>query len=86
MAEVQGLAGSYGTQSLSVWPRTDGPFTVTRQEFRSGDRSWALEWAEFARLLSLPAPDQTSALDGAAAIRVVAAAYTAADTLTWEKP
>ncbi|ANS62472.1 LmbZ [Streptomyces lincolnensis] len=86
VAEVQGLAGSYGTQSLSVWPRTDGPFTVTRQEFRSGDRSWALEWAEFARLLSLPAPDQTSALDGAAAIRVVAAAYTAADTLTWEKP
>ncbi|MCP3801920.1 Gfo/Idh/MocA family oxidoreductase [Allokutzneria sp. A3M-2-11 16] len=86
VAEVSGLAGSYGVQTLTVWQRTTGPFSATRKEFRSGDRSWAREWAAFGEMLAEPESGLASARDGAAAIRVVEAIYSAADELRWEKP
>ncbi|MEO3977511.1 Gfo/Idh/MocA family oxidoreductase [Streptomyces sp. CAU 1734] len=86
VAEVRGLAGSYGPQVLEVWPRTDGPFTATRREFRAGDRSWAGEWDAFGALLRSGSAGRASAEDGAAAIRVVEAVYAAADRPGWEKP
>ena len=84
-AEVQGLAGSYGPQTLTVWDRTDGPFSATRTEFRGGDRSWQREWDDFLRLLDDPS-DLGSAEDGAAAVRVVEAAYQGARDLNWAAP
>ncbi|GGW28084.1 Gfo/Idh/MocA family oxidoreductase [Streptomyces caelestis] len=84
-AEVQGLAGSYGTQTLTVWDRTDGPFSAARTEFRGGDRSWQQEWEYFLRLVDNPG-DLSSAEDGAAAVRIVEAAYQGADGLSWARP
>ncbi len=84
-AEVQGLAGSYGPQTLTVWDRTNGPFSATRTEFRGGDRSWRQEWNAFAATAADPL-DLSSALDGAHAVRVVEAAYLGADGDRWVRP
>lgn len=48
--QVDGLAGSYGPQRLSIFSMKPelGPPDVETTEFRPDDESWSREWQEFA--------------------------------------
>ncbi|MEU3860082.1 Gfo/Idh/MocA family oxidoreductase [Streptomyces sp. NPDC028722] len=81
-ARIEGLAGSYGEQTLTVEERADGPFAAQVTRFRGPDRSWAREWAHFRALTEqrpLPPPDPA----GRRALAVVEAAYRSTASGRW---
>lgn len=79
---VEGLAGSYGEQTLTVEERGEGPFAARVTRFRGADRSWAREWAHFRALTGeTPAPPPDPA--GRRALAVVEAAYRSVRTGGW---
>lgn len=76
-AIVEGLGGSYGTESLT-WGRRDftAPFSHTTIEYRGGDSSWAAEWKEFAAAVrSGRQPAIGTVADGVQALRATLACY-----------
>jgi len=76
-AIVEGLGGSYGTESLT-WGRRDftAPFSHTTIEYRGGDSSWAAEWKEFATAVREGRqPSIGSVADGVEALRITLACY-----------
>lgn len=78
--EVEGLGGSYGTETLRYCPkRYFKPFEVTTTEFRGDDKSWLLEWKEFASALKEKRVPLGSAQDGMEAMRLVLDGYAFSD-------
>lgn len=78
--EVEGLGSSYGTEKLHFCPKKYGkPFEVTTTEYRGDDKSWLLEWQEFAAAISGKRVPLGSAEDGMEAMRLVFEAYKFSD-------
>jgi predicted dehydrogenase len=77
---VEGLGGSYGTETLHVVQRNRGggaPATETTL-FDGPDSSWALEWHDFAGALAGAELMHGTPADGFAAMRTVEEIYRAA--------
>lgn len=73
---VEGLGGSYGTERLIVGRRDfEAPFQDMATEYRGADRSWQLEWEEFAEAVRDMRQPLGNGQDGLEAMRVVLAAY-----------
>jgi predicted dehydrogenase len=73
--QVEGLGGSYGTETLTVGSRDEhAPFTETKTYFRGPDPSWRLEWQHFRAMVAGHVTRETgaSAVD---AMSIVEAAY-----------
>jgi len=77
---VEGLGGSYGTESAVLGRRDFGaPFSERIIEYRGGDSSWRSEWAAFREAAVEGRRPEAGAQDGLAALALVARAYEAAD-------
>lgn len=78
--EVNGLGGSYGTETLTIGQRDEhAPFSETQTYFRGEDRSWQMEWQHFRAMID----GTTSREYGDDAVRAmewVEAAYTSSRT------
>ena len=76
---VDGLGGSYGTEQ-AVLARRDfaAPFGEEVIEFRGSDRSWHEEWKEFVAAVREDREPLGNGYDGLEALRLVYAAYEAA--------
>ncbi len=76
---VEGLGGSYGTER-AVLARRDfaAPFGEEVIEFRGSDCSWHEEWKEFVAAVREDREPLGSGYDGLEALRLVYAAYEAA--------
>lgn len=73
---VEGLGASYGTEKLYVGKRDfSAPFQDVVTEYRGADKSWQLEWEEFAAAIKAGREPLGSGVDGLEALRVVFAAY-----------
>ena len=84
VAVVEGLGGGYGEERLSVWRRTDGPFSAAVTSFRGGDVSWRDELHAFADLVDGAAPAAPPREHpGVAALRVAEQAYAADAGRAW---
>ena len=78
---VDGLGGSYGTETLRVGQKDyHGPFVETVTEFRGADRSWHEEWSEFARAIESRTAPIGDGRDGLAAMKLVSAIYESSRT------
>jgi predicted dehydrogenase len=78
---VDGLGGSYGTETLRVGKKDYyGPFVENVTEFRGPDRSWHDEWSEFARAIESRAAPIGDGRDGLAAMKLVSAIYESSRT------
>jgi predicted dehydrogenase len=76
---VEGLGASYGTQTLYVGKRDyEAPFQDVVTEYRGGNRSWQLEWQEFAAAVEQGREPLGSGQDGLAAVKITLACYDAA--------
>ena len=75
--QVDGLGGSYGVERLTCYqmrPELGPPDTVA-WEFPGEDRSWQIEFAEFAASIERGEVSDGTLEDARAALAVVAAAY-----------
>jgi predicted dehydrogenase len=73
----EGLGGSYGPERLTLWqmrPEMGPPDGVT-YEYSPADKSWALEWADFARAVATKTRPCGDVQDALAALRVVDRVY-----------
>ena len=78
--EVEGIGGAYGTEKLHFCPKSyDKPFAVTTTEFRGEDKSWLLEWEEFAAAIRERRAPLGNAEDGLEAMRLILEAYRFSD-------
>ena len=78
-ASIEGLGGSYGGERAVLGHRDfTAPFAEQVVEFRAADRSWHDEWREFAGAVAAPRGDDCGGRDGLEAMRLVLAAYQAA--------
>ena len=76
---VEGLGGSYGNERVIMGRREfNAPFAEEIVEFRGADPSWKAEWQEFVSAIREGREPAGSGADGAQAIRLVLAAYEAA--------
>jgi len=74
--EVEGLGGSYGTQSIKIYPKSfDRPFQEKSIEYRGEDVSFKGEWQEFVSSIEQNREPKGSGLDGLAALRLVRGVY-----------
>lgn len=77
---VEGLGGSYGTESAALGRRDLGaPFSERVIEYRGEDSSWRSEWEAFRGAVVEGRPPEAGAHDGLAALALVARAYEAAE-------
>jgi predicted dehydrogenase len=77
---VEGLGSSYGTQTLSVGRRDySAPFEDVVTEYRGNDRSWQLEWEEFAAAVKEGRQPEGSGEDGLVALQITLACYAASE-------
>jgi predicted dehydrogenase len=74
---LEGLGGSYGPERLYHYAMRPemGPPDATIYEYPPADRSWALEWADFARAVATGQRACGDALDALEALRVVDRVY-----------
>jgi predicted dehydrogenase len=74
---VEGLGGSYGVERLALYRMLPemGPPETTMWEYPRGDRSWALEFAEFLEDIRLDRPPAAGLADARAALSVVEEVY-----------
>jgi len=75
--EISGLGGSYGTERLAFYrmrPELGPPETVM-WEYPMPDRSWDIEFAQFAEDIRLRRQPSASLADARAALRVVEQIY-----------
>ena len=79
---VEGLGGSYGTETLTVGRRRpeSGPPYETRTEFSGPDLSWQAEWEEFSSAIRDGRQPLGNGHDGSEAMRLIAAIYESAQT------
>jgi predicted dehydrogenase len=79
---VNGLGGSYGTETLTVGYRRpeSGPPIEERFEFSGPDLSWQVEWQEFVSAIRDGRQPLASGEDGVRTMRAVAAIYESART------
>lgn len=76
---VEGLGGSYGTETLTVGRRDlTGPFSAEITEFRGADPSWRREWDEFVGAVLEGRSLLGTGEDGLEAMRLVEAIYRSA--------
>lgn len=77
---VEGLGGSYGTETLTVMERAmaGGAPALHQQQFDGEDASWAEEWAAFLHRVHTGEGDDGLPRDGVAAMRIVDALYRSA--------
>ncbi len=73
----EGLGGSYGPERLCHYPMTPemGPPDAVIYEYAPADRSWALEWADFARAVAAGTRPSGDVVDALAALRIVDKLY-----------
>ena len=74
---LEGLGGSYGVERLyhyQMRPEMGPPDTVIH-EYPGADKSWAVEWAHFARALKTGAPLCGDVDDALATLRIVDRVY-----------
>jgi predicted dehydrogenase len=74
---LEGLGGSYGVERLyhyQMRPEMGPPDTVIH-EYPGADRSWALEWGQFAEALKTGAPLCGDVDDALATLRIVDRVY-----------
>ena len=74
---IDGLGGSYGLEKLSFYKMLPemGPPDTTIWEYPRGDRSWALEFAEFLEDIRLNRTPSANLEDARAALSVVEEIY-----------
>ncbi len=79
---VEGLGGSYGTETLTVGRRRpeSGPPDETRMEFSDPDLSWQAEWEEFTSAIRDGRQPLGNGHDGSEAMRLIAAIYQSAQS------
>lgn len=87
-AIVDGLGGSYGTETLTVGRRDfAAPFQHTTTEYRGGDPSWGLEWADFVDAMQARRqPENGSVEDGYQALLATLACYESDRTKRFVNP
>lgn len=75
--EVNGLGGSYGPESLTIFHMESGLGIPTRHDrgFPPGDESWALEWQDFKRKATGESGSGATADDALAVLTVIQEAY-----------
>ena len=75
--QVDGLGGSYGTETLTVYTMKPemGPPDVEKFEYAGPDQSWALEWQEFCAAVKEGREPKASGRDGLAALEAAAKLY-----------
>jgi predicted dehydrogenase len=75
--DVEGLGGSYGVERLTFYRMLPemGPPETSAWEYPRGDRSWAIEFAEFLEDIRLARPPSAGLADARAALSVVRAIY-----------
>jgi predicted dehydrogenase len=73
--QIDGLGGSYGLERLTFYKMLPemGPPETTSWEYPRGDKSWALELAEFLEDIRLDRQPAASLIDARAALAVVEA-------------
>jgi len=77
---VEGLGGSYGTESAALGRRDFGtPFSERIIEYRGEDSSWHSEWAAFRAVVVEGRSPEAGVHDGLAALTLAARAYEGAD-------
>jgi predicted dehydrogenase len=74
---VDGLGGSYGTETLTVGVRskTSEPPVEQSQAFSGPDRSWDDDWADFIGSIASGRRPEADARDGVAVMRIVEELY-----------
>jgi len=74
---VDGLGASYGVESLSFGKRDfTAPFSTRTTEYRGGDKSWDVEWKDFAEAVREGRqPTIGGVADGIEALRLTLACY-----------
>ena len=78
--EIEGLGGSYGVEKLHFCPKEyEKPFEVHTTEFRGPDKSWLLEWMEFAAAIREGRQPLGNGGDGLEAMKLVFEAYRFSD-------
>ena len=78
--EIEGLGGSYGVEKLHFCPKEyEKPFEVHTTEFRGADKSWLLEWKEFAAAVREGRQPLGNGNDGLEAMKLVFEAYRFSD-------
>ena len=77
---VDGLGGSYGTETLTIGTRRPefGPPLEERSEFPGPDLSWQAEWREFVSAIREGRQPLASGEDGLQAMRLIGAIYDSA--------
>jgi predicted dehydrogenase len=70
---IEGLGGSYGVERLTLYQMRPemGPPDTTAWEYPRGDRSWALEFAEFLEDIRLDREPSANLTDARAALAIV---------------
>lgn len=78
--EIDGLGGSYGVESLTVYHRKPDGGAPTRQEetFPGPDLSWAEEWSDFVAAIETDRQPEGHAREGVEVMRVLEALYRSA--------
>ena len=73
--QVDGLGGSYGTETLTVYRMKPemGPPEAERTEFKGPDQSWAMELDEFCAAIREGRRPEADGRDGLAALELAAA-------------
>ena len=81
---VDGLGGSYGTETLTIGRRqTDSAVPIEeRFAFEGADPSWQGDWDDFLDAVELGRRPAVDGEDGAAVMRMVDAVYEAAGSVT----
>ena len=79
---VEGLGGSYGTESLEVGKRKveGGAPEVEGMEFPGPDNSWQAEWQEFTAAIREGRQPLANGEDGLKTMRTIAAIYESASS------
>ena len=79
---IEGLGGSYGKETLRFGkrPPESGAPEETTYEFEETDKSWELEWKEFADAIIIGSDYQAKGYDGYHAVRLVHAIYESSQT------
>jgi predicted dehydrogenase len=84
----EGLGGSYGTERLTYYPMKPemGPPEAQVFEFPAGDRSWVLEFENFAEAIRRGLRPDGDVQDGLAALAIVDKLYAGNGSLEGTKP
>ena len=85
---VEGLGGSYGTETLHLHERAlqGGAPSMRTERFEGADDSWKDEWAEFVRALRQGTPYDGGPKDGLVVMAALDALYRSAKSQSFSAP